>query len=29
MVSLFALNLASTVFVVTGYATGCDTRPGR
>lgn len=28
MVSLFALNLASAVFVVTGYATGCDTRPG-
>jgi 3D (Asp-Asp-Asp) domain-containing protein len=28
MMSLFALNLASAVFVVTGYATGCDTRPG-
>lgn len=28
MVSLIALNLASAVFVVTGYATGCDTRPG-
>lgn len=28
MVSLIALNLASALFVVTGYATGCDTRPG-
>ncbi len=26
--SLLSLNLASAVFVVTGYATGCDTRPG-
>jgi 3D (Asp-Asp-Asp) domain-containing protein len=28
MFSVFALHLASAAFVVTAYATGCDTLPG-
>lgn len=28
MLSFFSLNVASAVFVVTAYATGCDSLPG-